>query len=70
MKAILEFNLPEEAAEHRVALDGATWMSVCQELDQWLRSAAKYRNLETLKVSEVRARLHEVMSESGLRFDV
>ncbi len=27
MKAILEFNLPEEEAEHRLALDGGKWMS-------------------------------------------
>jgi hypothetical protein len=38
MKAILEFNLPGEESEHKLALDGGKWMSVCHELDQWLRS--------------------------------
>lgn len=69
MKAILEFDLPEENAEHRLALNGARWMSVCHELDQWLRSAQKHQDLEMLKISEVRTRLHEEMMESGLSFD-
>ena len=69
MKAILEFNLPEDAHEHKLSLDGVKWMSVCHNLDQWLRSAEKYENLETLEVSKVRDRLYEELAESGLRFD-
>ena len=69
MKAILEFNLPEEEAEHRLALDGGKWMSVCNELDQWLRSIQKHSDLKTLKVDEVRKRLHEEMDSVGLSFD-
>jgi len=69
MKAILEFNLPEETDEHKLALDGAKWMSVCHELDQWLRSIQKHSDVKTLKVDEVRERLHEEMDSVGLSFD-
>lgn len=69
MKAILEFNLPEEEAEHKLALDGGKWMSVCHELDRWLRSIQKHSERETLKVGEVRARLYEEIASSGLSLD-
>lgn len=69
MKAILEFTLPEEDAEHRLALDGGKWMSVCHELDRWLRSIQKHTDRETLTVEEVRARLHEEIASSGLSLD-
>ena len=69
MKAILEFNLPEEEAEHRLALDGGKWMSVCNELDQWLRSIQKHSDLKTLKVDEVCKRLYEELDSAGLSFD-
>lgn len=69
MKAILEFNLPEEAAEHKLALDGGKWMSVCFELDQWLRSLEKYENRDTVNVSEVRSRLHEEIEGLALHLE-
>lgn len=69
MKATLEFNLPEEEAEHRLALDGGKWMSVCHELDQWLRSIQKHGNLKTLEVDEIRKRLYEELESAGLSFD-
>ena len=69
MKAILEFDLPEEEAEHRLALDGGKWMSACHELDQWLRSVQKHGDRKTLEVDEVRKRLYEELESAGLRFD-
>ena len=33
MKAILEFNLPEETTEHLLAIHGADFSYVCQDLD-------------------------------------
>lgn len=69
MKAILEFNLPEETGEHKLALDGGKWMSVCHVLDQWLRGIQKHGDQKTLTVDEVRERLHEELDSSGLSFD-
>ena len=69
MKAILEFNLPEEDDAHKLALDGWKWKSVCEELAQWLRSVHKHTDRETLTVEEVRARLYEEIASSGLSLD-
>ena len=69
MKAILEFDLPEEDAEHKLALDGWKWKSVCSELAQRLRSVHKHTDRKTLTVEEVRTRLHEEIASSGLSLD-
>lgn len=69
MKAILEFDLPEEDEAHKLALDGWKWKSVCSELAQWLRSIHKHTDQETLTVEEVRARLDMEIASSGLSLD-
>ena len=42
MKALLEFDLPEEQDEHRVALDGVKWRAVVNDIANKMRSALKY----------------------------
>jgi hypothetical protein len=42
MKAILEFTLPEEASEHRVAVNAGDVLSTLSDLDTDLRSHLKY----------------------------
>jgi hypothetical protein len=45
MKATLEFNLPEEQAEHYCAIKGADMLNVLWELRAELRSMLKYGDL-------------------------
>jgi len=45
MKATLEFNLPEEQAEHYCAIKGADMLNVLWELKAELRSMLKYGEL-------------------------
>jgi len=45
MKAIIEFNLPEEQAEHYCAIKGADMLNVLWELKAELRSMLKYGDL-------------------------
>lgn len=45
MKATLEFNLPEEAVEHHVAVQALEWKYVVTEMDEYLRSQIKYQEL-------------------------
>lgn len=45
MKAILEFDLPEESHEMQDAINGYKYSIVIFELDQWLRSKIKYEDL-------------------------
>jgi len=42
VKALLEFNLPEDQADHRVAIDGWRWKYVVTDIADKLRSALKY----------------------------
>lgn len=69
MKAILEFDLPEEDDEHKLALDGWKWKSACSEFAQWLRSIQKHGDQKTLKVEEVRSRFYEELNSAGLNLD-
>ena len=45
MKAIIEFNLPEEQAEHYCAIKGADMLNVLWELKAEIRSMLKYGEL-------------------------
>ena len=45
MKATLEFNLPEEQAEHYCAIKGADMLNVLWELKAELRGMLKYGEL-------------------------
>jgi hypothetical protein len=42
MKATLEFTLPEEASEHRDAMDGYKWRAACQETRYYIRTLLKH----------------------------
>ncbi len=50
MKAILEFNLPEEDAEHKMALYGADYLfilqDVLQETRKFLKHGHKFNNAD------------------------
>ena len=64
MKATLEFNLPEDQDEFKLASDGGKWHLVAWDMDQYLRGVLKYGNEykdadEALE--KARDRLHELM---------
>ena len=42
MKAILEFNLPEEECEHKIASRAMAWALVSWDMNKWLRDKLKY----------------------------
>jgi hypothetical protein len=58
MKATLEFNLPEEAEEHQIAVDGPKWRGVVSDILEELRRDRKYTEL-----SESDAAYNEKISE-------
>ncbi len=70
MKAILEFNLPEDQPEFNAAIKGGDWKHICWEMDQLLRKHIKYD--EDLKEDEftifeyVREEFNRLMIESNL----
>jgi len=74
MKAILEFNLPDEQPEFQDAVDGGKWSHAMWKVDQELRAKTKYApdtmSEETYKaLHEIRDFLHEQLNEQGLKFD-
>lgn len=71
MKATLEFKLPEEQTDFRLALDGSDWWHVCKQLDDWLRNETKHPHQDTsddtLKAyEECRAVLREAINDAHL----
>ena len=70
MKAILEFNLPEDQPEFNTALQGSDWKHVCWEMDQLLRKHLKYddelKEDDVKMLQYVRDQFWKFMSESNL----
>ena len=70
MKAILEFNLPEDKVDFDLALQGSDWKHVCWEMDQLLRKHLKYdgdlKEDEVKMLQYVRDEFHRFMVESNL----
>ena len=75
MKAILEFNLPEDQIDFDLAVNGSKAQVALWEMDQWLR--AQYKYMSDSEYSEdkyntfekCRDQLREIMFENGLKFE-
>lgn len=75
MKAILEFNLPEDRQDFDFATQGSDWWNVCWEMDQWLR--AQYKYMPDSEFSEdkyetyvkCREKLRETIAEHNLNLE-
>ena len=48
------------------ALNGYKWKCICQELDNYLRTEMKYKNVDTMKVEDVREKLYQLIDEENL----
>ena len=70
MKAILEFNLPEDQPEFNNAIKGGDWKHVCWEMDQFLRRHIKYdddlKEDEVKMLENAREFFNNLMVESNL----
>jgi len=75
MKAILEFNLPEDQSDFDLAVNGAKAQVALWEMDQWLRAQYKYMSDDEYSADKYetfekcRDHLREIMFENGLKFD-
>jgi hypothetical protein len=65
MKAILEFNLPEDKQDFDFANNGINYYSALCEFDNWLRSEYKYNSNEPM--FEVRKKLNEFINENNVK---
>ena len=66
--ATLTFTLPDDAYEHRCALDGSRWHSFVCRLDESMRQIEKYGNDEkdADRAAWARALLRNALHEEGL----
>jgi len=75
MKATLEFNLPEDNDDFKLATKGKDWWYVCWEMDKWLRAQYKYMSDEEFTQDrydayvEAREKLLELMNQNGVSLD-
>ena len=69
MKAILEFNLPEDKEEFDAASKGMDWALIAWDIDQLLRDKLKYGKLlpnTGAELEEIRDTLNEMLVDKGL----
>lgn len=66
MKAVLEFDLPEESEAFKDAQKGTQYAAILEELDQYLRGVIKYHDLPeeiTAIYQEIRDKLSELRDD-------
>jgi hypothetical protein len=68
MRAKLEFELPEDNQEFRLATKASAIYTTLWDLDQWLRAEIKYQGREQL--DEIRDKLRELMNDNHVDFDM
>jgi hypothetical protein len=75
MKAILEFNLPEDQTEYQMVNDASKMFNVIWDMKQWLRSQTKYApdsmSDDTYKAfEECREKLNELLVDNQVNLDI
>lgn len=63
MKTILEFDSLEEVEEIYFAQNGQLYSLILQDLDNWLRTLAKYQNKKYVSIEAVRAKIRELKED-------
>lgn len=67
MKAILEFNLPEESVEHLLALRGDAYKYALDDMNNYLRARLKYEALSDAVAEALQAardKLNELIRDA------
>ena len=75
MKAILEFNLPDDDQEYNLANNAMNFWNVLWELDQELRANTKYAPDDMTEddydaYQKIRETLHELMRDNNVSLDM
>ena len=68
MKAILEFNLPEDKEEFDVAAKAMDWALVAWDIDDFIRNKIKYEQDRDSVLQLVRDELNFRIEEKGLKY--
>jgi hypothetical protein len=76
MKAILEFNLPEDNVEYELATKSSSMYMTLWDMDNWLRAQYKYMPDEEFNevayntYEKCREKLRELMNERNIDLDL
>lgn len=65
MKAVLEFELPEDKDDFNYAHNGFNYYMALYEMDQWLRSEYKYNDNEPMY--KVREKLNQIINDNNVK---
>ncbi len=69
MKAILEFNLPEDNGDHNICVKAFAMYATLREMDEWLRGKIKYgheyKTIDEALVA-VRDELRELLTSNAI----
>ena len=68
MKAILEFNLPEDREEYDAASKGMDWALLVWHIDQFIQNKIKYEQDRDGVLQLVRNELNFQRTEKGLKY--
>ena len=68
MKAILEFDLPEDKEEYDAASRGMDWALIVLHIDQFIQNKIKYEQDRDGVLQLVRNELNFQLEEKGLNF--
>ena len=68
MKAILEFNLPEDEEQFNAANKAMDWALLAWDIDQFIRNKIKYDQDRDGVLQLVRNELNFQMEEKGLQY--
>ena len=76
MKAILEFNLPEDQTEYQMANDASKMFITLWNMKQWLRGQLKFPENMNLSddgyqvLEQCRDKLNELLMDNNLDLDI
>lgn len=68
MKAILEFNLPEEREEFELAQRAGKAEAIITDIWQLLRQKTKYEDQSTIDIEDLKEFISRICSEEGVPF--
>jgi len=65
MKAILEFNLPQDKEDFDYATNGFNYYMALYQMDEWLRGEYKYNGNEPMY--KVREKLNQIINDNNVK---
>ena len=73
MKAILEFDLPEDKELFEAASKATDWAILAWDMDNYIRNRIKYQMYKDSSTAQeelelIRNELHNLLEDSGLKF--